>query len=139
MGSACCASAPVWLPLPHFGRTALRNVSRWGSMESRPRHHHHLSPVSRRGFFLYRQADAAITAHAYACFCPPASSHRAFQLKPLNRPRGQCGLHEIKHDGFHIIARKNGSRVRLYSRLRTWRIHLMRRLLRPPIRRGTFY
>jgi bifunctional non-homologous end joining protein LigD len=24
-------------------------------------------------------------------------------------------LHEIKHDGFRIIARKNGSRVRLYS------------------------
>src|SRR5262249_26974658 len=25
-------------------------------------------------------------------------------------------LHEIKHDGFRIIARKNGERVRLYSR-----------------------
>ena len=25
-------------------------------------------------------------------------------------------LHEIKHDGFRIIARKNGARVRLYSR-----------------------
>jgi len=25
-------------------------------------------------------------------------------------------LHEIKHDGFRIIARKNGDRVRLYSR-----------------------
>ena len=25
-------------------------------------------------------------------------------------------LHEIKHDGFRVIARKNGSRVRLYSR-----------------------
>ncbi len=25
-------------------------------------------------------------------------------------------LHEIKHDGFRIIARKDGDRVRLYSR-----------------------
>jgi bifunctional non-homologous end joining protein LigD len=25
-------------------------------------------------------------------------------------------LHEIKHDGFRVIARKNGERVRLYSR-----------------------
>ena len=27
-----------------------------------------------------------------------------------------AGLHEIKHDGFRIIARKNGAQVRLYSR-----------------------
>jgi bifunctional non-homologous end joining protein LigD len=26
-------------------------------------------------------------------------------------------LHEIEHDGFRIIARKDGNRVRLYSRL----------------------
>jgi ATP dependent DNA ligase domain len=25
-------------------------------------------------------------------------------------------LHEIKHDGFRVIARKDGSRVKLYSR-----------------------
>jgi hypothetical protein len=25
-------------------------------------------------------------------------------------------LHEIKHDGFRVIARKDGPRVRLYSR-----------------------
>jgi ATP-dependent DNA ligase len=29
---------------------------------------------------------------------------------------GSQWLHEIKHDGFRIIARKNGSRARLYSR-----------------------
>ena len=29
---------------------------------------------------------------------------------------GSQWLHEIKHDGFRIIARKNGSRVKLYSR-----------------------
>ena len=31
-------------------------------------------------------------------------------------PSGEEWLHEIKHDGFRIIARKSGDRVRLYSR-----------------------
>src|SRR5215831_18385753 len=31
-------------------------------------------------------------------------------------PYGSQWLHEIKHDGFRIIARKDGPRVRLYSR-----------------------
>jgi bifunctional non-homologous end joining protein LigD len=31
-------------------------------------------------------------------------------------PSGSLWLHEIKHDGFRIIARKNGAQVRLYSR-----------------------
>jgi ATP-dependent DNA ligase len=31
-------------------------------------------------------------------------------------PSGALWLHEIKHDGFRIIARKDGKRVRLYSR-----------------------
>jgi len=33
------------------------------------------------------------------------------------QPRtGDARLHEIKHDGFRVIARKDGRRVRLYSR-----------------------
>jgi bifunctional non-homologous end joining protein LigD len=38
---------------------------------------------------------------------------------PTNAPQPPSGgqwLHEIKHDGFRVIARKNGDRVRLYSR-----------------------
>src|SRR6266478_5896936 len=31
-------------------------------------------------------------------------------------PSGPLWLHEIKHDGFRIIARKSDGRVRLYSR-----------------------
>ena len=31
-------------------------------------------------------------------------------------PAGDGWLHEIKHDGFRVIARKDGKRVRLYSR-----------------------
>jgi ATP-dependent DNA ligase len=30
-------------------------------------------------------------------------------------PSGDLWLHEIKHDGFRVIARKDGDRVRLYS------------------------
>jgi ATP-dependent DNA ligase len=40
--------------------------------------------------------------------CLPSSAPQA--------PSGEEWLHEIKHDGFRIIARKNGERVRLYSR-----------------------
>ena len=38
---------------------------------------------------------------------------------PMTAPRPPSGplwLHEIKHDGFRVIARKDGERVRLYSR-----------------------
>ena len=31
-------------------------------------------------------------------------------------PTGDAWLHEIKHDGFRVVARKDGKRVRLYSR-----------------------
>jgi bifunctional non-homologous end joining protein LigD len=31
-------------------------------------------------------------------------------------PSGELWVHEIKHDGFRVIARKDGERVRLYSR-----------------------
>ena len=31
-------------------------------------------------------------------------------------PSGEAWLHEIKHDGFRVIARKEGKQVTLYSR-----------------------
>jgi bifunctional non-homologous end joining protein LigD len=43
-------------------------------------------------------------------------------------PSGELWLHEIKHDGFRVIARKAGNRVRLYSRPGndlTWRFPLI--------------
>jgi ATP-dependent DNA ligase len=46
-----------------------------------------------------------------AGFVPPCLPTKAHQL-----PSGELWLHEIKHDGFRVIARKDGDRVRLYSR-----------------------
>jgi bifunctional non-homologous end joining protein LigD len=40
--------------------------------------------------------------------CLPTKAHTL--------PSGDLWLHEIKHDGFRVIARKDGDRVRLYSR-----------------------
>jgi bifunctional non-homologous end joining protein LigD len=43
-------------------------------------------------------------------------------------PSGEPWLHEIKHDGFRVVARKDGKRVRLYSRPGndlTWRFPLI--------------
>jgi len=43
--------------------------------------------------------------------------HRAVPPTKTDKlPSGSQWLHEIKHDGFRIIARKDGPRVRLYSR-----------------------
>ena len=44
-------------------------------------------------------------------FVPPCLPTKAPQP-----PGGDAWLHEIKHDGFRVIARKDGERVRLYSR-----------------------
>jgi bifunctional non-homologous end joining protein LigD len=44
-------------------------------------------------------------------FVPPCLPTKASQP-----PSGDAWLHEIKHDGFRVIARKDGDRVRLYSR-----------------------
>jgi ATP-dependent DNA ligase len=55
-----------------------------------------------------------IPGHASALsagFIPPC-----LRTKAPRPPSGGLWLHEIKHDGFRVIARKDGDRVRLYSR-----------------------
>jgi bifunctional non-homologous end joining protein LigD len=44
-------------------------------------------------------------------FIPPC-----LPTKAPHPPTGDAWVHEIKHDGFRVIARKGGNRVRLYSR-----------------------
>jgi bifunctional non-homologous end joining protein LigD len=46
-----------------------------------------------------------------AGFVPPC-----LPTKAQCSPSGDMWLHEIKHDGFRVVARKDGPRVRLYSR-----------------------
>jgi bifunctional non-homologous end joining protein LigD len=46
-----------------------------------------------------------------AGFVPPC-----LPTKAQEPPSGEAWLHEIKHDGFRIVARKTGDKVRLYSR-----------------------
>src|SRR5262249_27897599 len=48
---------------------------------------------------------------AFPDFCEPCLPSPA--AKP---PAGTGWLHEIKHDGFRVVARRDGDRVRLYSR-----------------------
>jgi ATP-dependent DNA ligase len=55
------------------------------------------------------------------CRCVPGTLAAGFIVPCLptktdKLPSGSQWLHEIKHDGFRIIARKDGDRVRLYSR-----------------------
>jgi bifunctional non-homologous end joining protein LigD len=52
-------------------------------------------------------------------FVPPC-----LPTKAAMPPSGPLWLHEIKHDGFRVVPRKNGERIRLYSRQGndlTWR------------------
>jgi bifunctional non-homologous end joining protein LigD len=50
------------------------------------------------------------------CTLPAGFVAPCLPTKTAKLPSGSQWLHEIKHDGFRIIARKNGSRLRLYSR-----------------------
>ena len=45
-------------------------------------------------------------------FIPPC-----LPTKAAAPPSGEAWLHEIKHDGFRVIARKDGDRVRLFRPL----------------------
>ncbi len=48
-----------------------------------------------------------ILAAGFIAPCLPTKTDRP--------PLGELWLHEIKHDGFRVIARKDGAKVRLYS------------------------
>jgi hypothetical protein len=62
-------------------------------------------------------------------FVPPCLPSKA-----PHPPTGEAWLHEIKHDGFRVIARKGGERVRFYSRRQRPELSLPadRRDARPP-------
>jgi len=60
-------------------------------------------PVAYLGHMLQRTLPAGFIAP-----CLP--------MKAPQPPSGVLWLHEIKHDGFRVVARKDSDRVRLYSR-----------------------
>ena len=44
------------------------------------------------------------------------SSTRAFQPVLPSRPPGRAWVHEVKHDGYRLIVRRDGATVRLFTR-----------------------
>jgi ATP-dependent DNA ligase len=58
----------------------------------------------------------AYLASHVAAYLPGRVHVPCLPTKTNKLPSGSQWLHEIKHDGFRIIARKDGDRVRLYSR-----------------------
>jgi hypothetical protein len=67
--------------------------------------------------------------HVLASRCPAGGLHRAVPANVPQPPSGDLWLHEIKHDGFGVIACKVGKRVKLYSRPGS---HLTYRFPLPP-------
>jgi bifunctional non-homologous end joining protein LigD len=57
-----------------------------------------------------------MTRHVACEYSPAGFIARCLPTKADTLPSGGLWIHEIKHDGFRIIARKDGARVRLYSR-----------------------
>jgi hypothetical protein len=52
----------------------------------------------------------------YSRTLPPGFIAPCLPSNAVAPPSGKLWLHEVKHDGFRVIARKAGERVRLYSR-----------------------
>ena len=46
---------------------------------------------------------------------PPRFIAPCLPTKAPRPPTGEAWLHEIKHDGFRVVARKDGGRVRVYA------------------------
>jgi len=63
--------------------------------------------ITVAGLYLVRMLQRTLPAGFIAPRLP---------TKTDKLPSGSQWLHEIKHDGFRIIARKTGAQVRLYSR-----------------------
>ncbi len=59
---------------------------------------------------------AATALYSRTMPLPPGFVPPCLPTKAPQPPTGEAWLHEIKHDGFRVIARKDGNRVRLYSR-----------------------
>jgi ATP-dependent DNA ligase len=92
-------------------------VARWGSRRSDRAAPHSIlreGGRARPGACIVTRSGSPLTP------CLPTNASAP--------PFGKLWLHEVKHDGFRVIARKIGNRVRLYSRPGndpTWRFRLI--------------
>jgi bifunctional non-homologous end joining protein LigD len=68
-----------------------------------------------KGVALSLSASLAYLAHMSPRL-PAGFIAPCLPMKAPQPPSGVLWLHEIKHDGFRVIARKDGAKVRLYSR-----------------------
>ena len=74
--------------------------------------------------FGYSARPLVLPGHAVLSSCaafnprplPAGFIAPCLPTKAVQPPSGGLWLHEIKHDGCRVIARKDGKRVRLYSR-----------------------
>ena len=74
----------------------------------------------RRPFYLPAVLVASMDRHACS-WCENSPSPRGLIPPCLptpaqKPPSGSAWVHEIKHDGYRLIARRDGNRVRLYTR-----------------------
>lgn len=83
---------------------------------TKPRRHDDLA--WRRGTFRFDSSSALpyFWSHVQSAGLPLGFLPPCLPIKAPQPPTGDTWLHEIKLDGFRVIARKNGERVRLYSR-----------------------
>ena len=73
----------------------------------------------KRGRRTLKPTVAALTAHTRAATgimpLPPGFVPPCLPTKAARPPSGELWLHEIKHDGFHVIARKDRDAARAMS------------------------
>jgi bifunctional non-homologous end joining protein LigD len=70
--------------------------------------HRGLSMSTRRVYYAHMSSRPRTLPAGFIAPCLPTKAQQP--------PSGELWLHEIKHDGFRVIARKDGERVKLYSR-----------------------
>jgi len=78
-----------------------------------------LAPL-RRGFLLcpgYAPADSTLRrGRLNMGQCPPVSTSPAYRPLPIAPPSGANWIHEIKHDGYRLMARRDPVGIRLVTR-----------------------
>lgn len=79
-------------------------------------------PRVNRACTMLDSADAAVYPNRMSAFSNRRRVQGSIPLQPYlprrahSPPNGDGWVHEIKHDGFRILARREGDRIRLFTR-----------------------